>query len=373
MRKLTGIILAAVIILFCQTAFGEDDPFFTSYDITDTEAVWARLMEDITVLDAGGKEKIYPLDAPNGKKLYTDKLGGYIYGESAAVKVLSGDEDGWTLIQAYDDHDRLLTGYVKTSLLKTVTPRSDYGIVIDKLTQRLYIFKEGEYFSELAISTGLVNDKQPYNETASGEFMLVSWTGGFWSGNMFCAMGIRFNGGDLIHEVPHFVSSSGGKNYSSFEPLLGTRASHGCVRVQRRKNNQGVNMTWIWNNLKKKTKVLVWDDDGRVLEYPPDDYTLYWNPNNGGNYHAIDDCRGVKDKFLPLTAFTYGELDTAPYSKLTICPYCCPVQRKSVIDEQNALRVPKKDAESETAEDQTDTDSTEDTESTVDESSEGEE
>ncbi|MDD2648696.1 MAG: L,D-transpeptidase [Eubacteriales bacterium] len=356
MRKLTGAILAIVILLLCPAALGEGDPFFTSYDITDTEAVWERLMEEITVLDAGGKDKIYPLDAPGGNKIFDDKLGGYIYGESAAVKVLSDDKDGWTLIQAYDDHDRLLTGYVKTNLLKKVKPRSDYGIVIDKLTQRLYIFKEGEYFSELAISTGLVNDKQPYNETASGEFMLVSWTGGFWSGNMFCAMGIRFNGGDLIHEVPHFVASDGGKNYKAFEPLLGTRASHGCVRVQRRKNNDGVNMTWIWNNLKKKTKVLVWDDDGRTLEYPSDDFTLYWNPNGGTSYHSVDDCRGVKDKYLPLTAFTYGELETAPYKKLSECPYCIPVKRKSVIDEQNALRVPAPQAETSEQADETETD-----------------
>ena len=38
---------------------------------------------------------------------------------------------------------------------------------------------------------------------------------------------------------------------------------------------------------------------------------------------------------LPLTGFTYGELDTGSFAKLTPCPYCSPVQRKAEIDEEN--------------------------------------
>ena len=40
-------------------------------------------------------------------------------------------------------------------------------------------------------------------------------------------------------------------------------------------------------------------------------------------------------RFLPLTGFTYGELDTGSFAKLTPCPYCNPVQRKAEIDEEN--------------------------------------
>lgn len=69
------------------------------------------------------------------------------------MHVLGEDEDGWTLIEGLDYYNRLIRGYVKTSLLKTVTPSNEMGIIIDKLTQRLYVFINGEYFSSCAVST----------------------------------------------------------------------------------------------------------------------------------------------------------------------------------------------------------------------------
>ena len=113
--------------------FGED----FHYDITDEEACWELLQKPITVLDAHQTEKIYPRETPDGKKVNTDKLGGFINGASAAVHVLGEDEDGWTLIEGVDYYNRIIRGYVRTKLLKTVTPNEKYGIIIDKLTQRL--------------------------------------------------------------------------------------------------------------------------------------------------------------------------------------------------------------------------------------------
>ena len=46
-------------------------------------------------------------------------------------------------------------------------------------------------------------------------------------------------------------------------------------------------------------------------------------------------CRSVRDKYLPLTAFAYGDLE-GKFKKLTACPHCVPAQRKSVIEERNA-------------------------------------
>ena len=155
--------------------FGDD----FAYDITDTEACWELLMKPITVLDAGEKEAIAPRKTPGGDKVNTDKLGGTINGASAAVHVLGEDEDGWTLIEGLDYYNRLIRGYVKTSLLKTVTPSNEMGIIIDKLTQRLYVFINGEYFSSCAVSTGLPNAEQPYNETAAGEYLMISRVGDF--------------------------------------------------------------------------------------------------------------------------------------------------------------------------------------------------
>jgi hypothetical protein len=43
----------------------------------------------------------------------------------------------------------------------------------------------------------------------------------------------------------------------------------------------------------------------------------------------------VKDKYEPMTAFTYGELEEKPYSKLNRCPACAPQLRRSEIDTVN--------------------------------------
>ena len=43
----------------------------------------------------------------------------------------------------------------------------------------------------------------------------------------------------------------------------------------------------------------------------------------------------MKDKYEPMTAFRYGELDEKPYKKLTPCPGCAPMPRKDKIDELN--------------------------------------
>lgn len=154
---------------------------------------------------------------------------------------------------------------------------------------------------------------------------------------MWCDIAIRFNGGDLFHEVPCLFNADGSKNYQPFEPLLGTKASHGCIRVQQLTNPEEANMDWVWNKLKKNTKVLIWDDEGRVMPYPDDRLKLFYNPNNGQNYHAVEDCHGVKDKYLPLTGFAYFQLDDEPYADLAPCSYCMPPDRKEIIDEKNAL------------------------------------
>jgi hypothetical protein len=232
----------------------------------------------------------------------------------------------------------VIRGYVKTSLLKEATPNEHFGIVVDKLTQKLYIFVDGELYSSVLVSTGLPNDKQPYNETAAGEYLLISWSGGFDSEGMFCDMAIRFNNGDKIHQVPGILRADGTYDYSRYEPLLGQKASHGCIRVARLANEDGVNMRWIWENLKRNTKVLVWDDRGREVPYPDDEMLLYYNPTGGQYYHADEYCSSVKSKYLPLTAFTYGELDNEPYADLTPCPYCTNVKRKDEIDLDNLSR-----------------------------------
>ena len=317
----------------------------TPMDIHDEEAVWAMLTAPIYTVSENARSQVIIREAPD-----EDAPGlGVVTGSSMGLHVLENRSDGWSLVECYSAsfHDSriknwnaFVTGYIKTSQIKKKTPDQDYGIVIDKLTQTLYLYKEGHLFSQLSVSTGLYNSSQPYNETRSGEFLLISKVGHFQSDAMICRYALRFDSGDLLHEVPHVENADGGRNYKATEYKLGTRASHGCIRVQRLKNPEGINMQWLYNTLavseKSGTKMVIWEDfAGRTIEVPSSDTQLYYNPQNGSNYHSCADCPGVKEQYRPLTAFTYGELEQSPYNKLTACQYCNPPLREEEIRKIN--------------------------------------
>lgn len=342
-----------------------------AYDLSNPlhqQAIWDLMMQPMTVLDVGQTEHVYPTTQPGiSVKPYETNCAGEIHGQSAGVHVLEEDTDGdgYVLIEAYSNDGtktnnsymksidaKLVQGYVKKSLLKTVKPSTKHALLIDKMKQKLYIFEAGRIIGELDISTGLNNDNQPYNESPAGEFITVSRVGEFVSGTMRAQYAIRINGGTLLHEVPYRYGGDGKtKIYSEFEPELGKKASHGCIRIQRRKNAQGQNMLWLWNNLELKTKVFIWDDQGREMYDPADvipaaDTQLYRNPNGGTNYHIDQNCSGVKEKFLPLTGdLTYGDLDSSEFANLTPCVYCGAPQTKALLYERYAFEAKQIGAE----------------------------
>ncbi len=300
-------------------------------DITDEEAVWKALIAPITVVDNGKKnaEKIQVVIRSQPSE-ESDGIG-MVTCVSQGVHVLEQGEK-WSLIECHSSsfHDSpilnwntFVQGYVPTEYLKTMLPNQQMGLVVDKLTQRLYIFREGRLFSTLLISTGVANAKQPYNETRSGEYLLVSKVGEFSSDNLKCAMALRFNDGDLLHEVPYISSQEGRyRDYSINEPKLGTKASHGCIRVQRQASPEGVNQKWIWNNYKKNTKIIIWEDwQGRQVPVPEADTVLYCVKKKNGNYHTTDRCSQIKGKKTVIT-LTYGELDKEENRKMKPCPLC---------------------------------------------------
>ena len=306
-------------------------------DITDEEAVWKVLTAPITVLDNGKK------NAEKMQVIIRSRPGeesdgvGMVTCISQGVHVLERGEE-WSLIECYSSsfHDSpilnwntLVQGYVPTAYLKEVKPNQELGLVVDKLTQRLYVFREGKLFSTLLVSTGISNAKQPYNETRSGEFLLVSKVGEFASDNLRCAMAMRFNDGDLLHEVP-YIAYDYGRDYSVNEPKLGTKASHGCIRVQRQPSPEGVSQKWLWNNYKKNTRILIWEDwQGRQLSVPDGGTPLYCVKKRTGNYHTTDRCSTIRGKRVE--TLTYGQLGEDAYRKLKPCPLCAAPSRIETI------------------------------------------
>lgn len=151
-------------------------------------------------------------------------------------------------------------------------------------------------------------------------------------------MAIRFNRGDLLHEVPHTKMRDGSKNFKSTEYKLGVKASHGCIRVQRKTTPKGSNMRWLWDQREDEMKVVIWEDwQGRQYAYPADDLILYYNPNGGSNYHTAATCSSTNKELEP---FTYGELDSATFANLKRCDACAAPLRKAEIDEINARYAP---------------------------------
>ena len=317
-------------------------------DITDEETVWNVLMQPMTILyasrDKADRTQVILREEPDEKS----RGVGVVTRINQGVHVLETLDNGWSLIECYSAsfHDSavqawnmLVQGYVKTEELRVVEPQTEYGIVIDKLTQRLYLFKEGHLYTTLLVSTGLTNAKQPWNETRSGEFFLTSAVGAFRDGNLTFDMAIRFNSGDLLHEIPHQTNADGSKKYGYGLNELGSKASHGCIRVQRYRTPEGVNMTWLWNNRVKNTKLLIWEDwQGRQIPIPDDGLTLYYNPNGGSMYHSAQTCYSAEGKTF--TPFTYGELELGSYASLKRCPYCAPALRVAEIQAINETYAP---------------------------------
>ena len=301
----------------------------------------------MTVVKGDGRTQVRIRKEPDSKSAAI----GILTRATQGIRVIETLDNGWSLIECYSSSfadntvkawNLLVQGYVETNTLTTVEWDSNdkYGLVVDKLTQRLYVYEDGHLISTLLVSTGLANAKQPFNETRSGEYIIGSFTGEFTSGNLYCGMGLRYNDGDLLHEVPHTKRADGSKSYAYNEPKLGTRASHGCIRVQRLRNTEGLNMKWLWDNRKHLGRLVIWEDwQGRQIPIPDDDTVLYYNPNGGSYYHRADTCYSVTKDNVTFEAFTYAQLDEEPYSKLDFCPYCAPAMRKADIEAINAQYV----------------------------------
>lgn len=85
-------------------------------------------------------ESTYIYDSP----LKGRKSIGSVSGLSQGLNVILKRDDGWSLVEAYRNEDgAFIRGYISSKKLRTVDPNTSYGIVVDKSTQTLTVYKDG--------------------------------------------------------------------------------------------------------------------------------------------------------------------------------------------------------------------------------------
>ena len=225
----------------------------------DDADVWAALIAPITVVDIGALSHQAIKDAQG-------QTVGQVHGQSAGVMVHEVTLDGMARVSAWRTEDGArVEGYVPVSKLKVITPNPRYGVVIDKRAQTLTVYESGSRLGSMPISTGLPTANKLFRETAAGAFLTEKRIASFTSEGYRYDYPIRIDGGNLIHQLGWNRASG----FADQEPQLGTKASHGCVRMQRGHGDAQISAYWLWANLPTGTKVLVLDDPNERAAYWP--------------------------------------------------------------------------------------------------------
>lgn len=316
----------------------------TPMDISDPETVWNVLIQPMTVVKGKQRVQVQLRAEPSEDA----EMVGEVTCHSQGVHVLETLDNGWSLVESYSSsngmsklkvYGDLVRGYLPTEWLEERQTKTKYGLVVDKMTQRMYVFENGQLLDTLLVSTGKATQEEPQRDTNAGEFHLVSMVGDFVSDNgSVCEEAIRFNDGDLLHCVPYTLNANGKKDYTAYERAIGKKASAGCIRVQRRRTANGVNMHWLWNRLydQKHTKLLIWEDvPGRQLAAPPADTPVYVLPRLSHAYHSQSSCFDIDPIYYPFQEITYGQLAEEAYAQLHPCTFCNPPLRVEQIEELN--------------------------------------
>ena len=158
-----------------------------------------------------------------------------------------------------------ITGYYPAQDLTVVIPSPRYGVLVDKRSQTLTVYENGSPVGTVPVSTGLPSPAHPERETPAGAFLTdVHFSPNFAQEGRRYDYPLRFQGGNIIHStgferIAHTAYSV--KDYSRNLPLLGEKASHGCVRVSPFASADcPVNMYWLWTHLPYHTRVIILDD-----------------------------------------------------------------------------------------------------------------
>jgi hypothetical protein len=236
-------------------------PVLPERGMSDSE-IWEIMMKPSVVVNHTGSSlrlKVY--EAPSLRS----KAIGLICVGTQGLEILSL-EDGWAQIRTANYNDgKLLTAWFPARDLKAVSPAPHYAVLVDKRDQTLTVWQDGHPVGTVPVSTGLPTANKPERETSPGAFLTdVHFSRDFAQEGARYDYPLRYQGGNIIHStgyarIPHTAYSV--KDYSKNLPLLGQKASHGCVRVSPFATADcPINSYWLWTHLPYHTRVIILDD-----------------------------------------------------------------------------------------------------------------
>ena len=220
------------------------------------EEIWAKMMAPSVVVDIAdtAHQKVFATPDSSGRIL------GNLHGQSQALSVMEIQEN-WARIQAWNhENGGFMEGWVPLKKLKVVRPQTEYGLLVDKQKQTLTLYQNGKKIDTLLVSTGRMSKGELYQETAAGSFLTGYHMSDYSTNGLKYDFVIRYDGGNLLHQIPYSWSESGKKDMNPGELYLGTKASHACIRVQETPSEKGINAYWFWTHLPYHTRIIVLDD-----------------------------------------------------------------------------------------------------------------
>lgn len=224
-------------------------------DFSDDAAVWAALTAPVIVGDGveGGSLLIMPEKGAHKGSV------GTVDGRTSGLAVLELTDDGWAKVGVWRKEDgRYTEGWVKTERLHVIRPNDLYGAVVNKIAQTMTIYEDGEKIGTFLVSTGYTTAESREADTHSGVYLMGTRMEAFsQSGHIYCYP-VRIDGGNLIHSTGYALTG-GLRDYDEELAVLGTKASHGCIRMDPRTTaeNSGINAWWVWTHLGHDTKIIV--------------------------------------------------------------------------------------------------------------------
>ena len=236
---------------------GVTGPVLPERGMSDAE-IWEIMRQPSVVINENGSAK--RIDLYPGPRV-SNRPVGTLCCATQGLEVL-GIEGAWAHVAAWSHTDgQPVEGYIQKKRLAVVSPNGHYGVLVDKRDQTLTVFEDGKRVGTVPVSTGKVMGHETYRETPAGAFLTdVRFGSSFAQDGFRYEYPIRYDGGNIIHGVG-FTREGRGRDYSANLPLLGQKASHGCVRVGSFIGEDSpVNMYWLWLRLPYHTRVIILDD-----------------------------------------------------------------------------------------------------------------